>query len=64
MEVANQIKPSELKSWAVVKEEPKKHSVATKAIKQPDWYSYYERDGLYYPHRKPTISEIVNDRFK
>lgn len=64
MNIANQIKPSQVKSWDVVKLDPKSQSRAVKELKNPDWYSFYFKEGLYYPHRKPTISEIVKDEFK
>lgn len=64
MNIGNQIKPSQVKNWDIVKHDPTKHSRATKEIKNPDWYAYYLNAGLYYPHRKPTVSEILKDEFK
>lgn len=61
----NQIKPSDTKSWDIVKHEPmSKHSMATKSLVNPDWYNFYLKDGKWYPIRKPTVSEIVKDEYK
>lgn len=61
----NQIKPSDLKSWDVVKHEPKKQSLAAKSLISPgEFYFYKGEDGKWYPHRKPNKTEIVNDEFK
>jgi hypothetical protein len=58
------IKPSDVKKWDVVKHDPAKHSRATKEIKYPEWYSYYKDDkGFYFPHRTPTIREILENKF-
>lgn len=63
--ITNQIRPSDTRNWDVVKTDPKNHSQATKEMKNPEWYAYYKGDDdKWYPHRKPTISEIVNNKFK
>ena len=50
-------------NWDVVRFDHKNHSQATKEMKNPEWYAYYQNEGLWYPHRKPTVSEIVNNKF-
>ena len=62
--ITNQIKPSDTKNWDVVRFDHKNHSQATKEIKNPEWYAFYLNDGLWYPHRKPTTTEIINNQFK
>ncbi len=63
--ITSQIKPSETKSWDVIKYEPaSKQSMAVKTLLHPEWYNFYINDGIWYPHRKPTISEIINNQFK
>jgi len=63
--MAEAIKPSDLKNWDDIDQSkanleccaglPKKH---------PEWYDWYEHEsGIFYPHRKPTISEMHNDEF-
>lgn len=62
--MTKEIKPSDVKKWDVVKHDPSKHSRATKEIKYPEWYSFYkDADGKWCPHRTPTISEILKDKF-
>lgn len=62
--MATAIKPSDVKNWNIIKNDTDKHSRATKEIKHPDWYSYYQNDdGYWYPHRKPTVNEILIDTF-
>ena len=63
MNIGNTIKPSDIKKWDVVKHEPKNHSRATKELKNPDHYGYYQSEGQWFPHRLPTISEILKDTF-
>ena len=61
----NQIKPSDLKSWDIVKMDPKSQSLAAKSLVDPGTFSYYKgEDGKWYPHRKATVTEIVNNEFK
>lgn len=60
----NQIKPSDTKSWDVVRHESQsKHSMATKSLVNPDWYNFYFKEGKWYPIRKPTVNEIVKDLY-
>ena len=62
--ITNQIKPSDTKNWDIIRFDPKKQSETTKALKHPEWYAFFLNDGLWYPHRKPTVSEIIKDEFK
>jgi hypothetical protein len=60
----NHIKPSETKSWDIVKHESQsKLSMATKSLVHPDHYNFYQKDGKWYPIRKPTVSEILKDQY-
>jgi len=61
--ITNQIKPSDTMKWDVVRFDYKNHSQATKELKNPDDYAYYKNEGLWYPHRKPTVSEIIKNQF-
>lgn len=60
------VKPSNTKNWDVVRHFPgSKLSQSAKALKEPNIYAYYlSDDGTWHPHRKPTVSEIINDKFK
>lgn len=63
--MTNNLKPSDTKSWDIIKHESQsKHSMATKSLVDPENYNYYLKDGKWYPHRKPTQAEIVNNQFK
>lgn len=53
-----QIKPSQLKEFEEIKNAKNIHLVGN-----PDWYRWYLSNGIYYPHRKPTVNEIVNNKF-
>ena len=51
------IKPSQLLDWNEIdKSKAYPH-------KNPEWYCWYKEDGKFYPHRKPTVIEICNDKF-
>lgn len=60
----NDIKPSQTKSWDIVKHESaSKQSMATKSLVNPQDYNFYQKDGKWYPIRKPTVNEIVKDQY-
>lgn len=52
------IKPSQLKNWDEID-----HSKANLQFTggRPELYSWYEKNGTYYAHRKPNTNEILND---
>lgn len=54
-----QIKPSDLRDFEDVKSE------ACYRIERPDFYGWYfdKEAKVWFPHRKPTVDEIMNDRF-
>ena len=55
------IRPSELKNWDDT-DQSKASLQATGG--HPEWYDWFEHEsGIFYAHRKPTISEIHNDEF-
>jgi hypothetical protein len=55
------IKPSQLKSWDEI--DQSQANIECCADKHPEWYNWFEIDKVWYPHRKPTITEIQNDEF-
>jgi len=62
--MTKEIKPSQVKNWDIVRHDPANHSRSTKEIKKPELYSFYENDeGQWCPHRTPTKSEILKDKF-
>lgn len=55
------ITPSQLKNWEDI--DQSKASIQNIAGK-PGLYGWFEHEsGIFYPHRKPTISEIANNIF-
>ena len=55
------VKPSMLKNWEDIDQ--------TKAIlnlvgSHPKWYSWYKIGNIFMPHRKPTINEVIKNKFK
>ena len=55
------ITPSQLKNWEDI--DQSKASIVYIAG-YPELYGWLEYEsGIFYPHRKPTISEIVNNEF-
>jgi len=61
------IKPSDIKNWDIVRHEPNyKLSSSTQALRDPNVYGYYydEQTDKWHPHRKPTIPEILSNKFK
>ena len=55
------IKPSQLKSWDNI-DQSKASTQNTTG--HPEYYGWFEHEsGIFYPHRLPTINEIVNDEF-
>ncbi len=57
------IKPSNLKEWANIDQSK---AVTDSVPKSMEYiYGWYlSTDGKYYPHRKPTVNEILNNKFK
>lgn len=55
-------KPSDLKTWDQIKDDNLKHSQSVQSLKNKDLYDYYF-DAMWYHHRKPTVSEIIADKF-
>lgn len=57
------INPSDTKNWDVVR-----HlghlSNAAKNLQDPKVYAYYLLDGRWTPIRRPTVSEIINNKYK
>jgi len=56
-----QVKPSMLKNWEDIDQ--------LKANLQcvgnhPEWYAWYKINDKFMPHRKPTINEMINNKFK
>ncbi len=63
--LVKEIKPSEVKNWDVIRHFPNSQlSTSTKALKDPTVYAYHFDEGKWHPVRKPTISEIINDKYK
>jgi len=55
------IKPSQLKSWDNI--DQSKASTDNTAG-HPEYYGWFQHEsGIFYPHRLPTINEIINDEF-
>lgn len=57
-----EIKPSDLQSWEKIEADSVRHSPQVKMIEDKTAYAYYF-DGLWMPHRKPTVREITHDKF-
>ncbi len=55
------IKPSQLKDWEDI-DQSKANLQCTGGM--PELYSWYDSDGVWYAHRKPTISEQIHNEFK
>ena len=53
-----EVKPSQLKEFEEIKSLKNIH-----LVKNPNWYRWYLDNGIYYPHRKPTVNEIVKNKF-
>lgn len=52
------VNPSQLKKFEEIKNAKNIH-----LVKNPNWYGWYLSNGVYYPHRKPTVNEILNNKF-
>ena len=54
------IKPSQVKKWEDI-DQTKANLQFTGGM--PELYSWYEKDGVWFAHRTPTIHEIYYDEF-
>ena len=56
-----EILPSDTKEYEEIKNE--KHKIDSTGS-HPEWYCYYKyNNDIWLPHRKPTLYEIIIDRF-
>ena len=55
-----EIKPSQTVRWDRV-DQSKANMQCVNG--HPDWYHWYEKDGIFHAHRIATIDEIINDKF-
>jgi len=53
-----QVKPSDLKK---INELPTGSII--QPIENPEWYAYYYDNGMWYPHRIPTLDETIKNEF-
>lgn len=58
------IRPSDLVEWDDVEDDADHHSQAVMQIEQKYDYRYYLIGKEWFPHRKPTINEMIKNRFK
>jgi hypothetical protein len=56
-----QVKPSMLKKWEDI---DKSKAILECVGNNPEWYGWYKIDNKFLPHRKATISEMLNNKFK
>lgn len=56
----NPPKPSQIKCWDEI---DKSLAMTAHVAGNPQQYGWYLLNGFYYPHRKPTVTEFVNDKF-
>jgi hypothetical protein len=56
-----EVKPGDLiKSFAI----PKAAAICQKLKGEANNYGWYENNGVWYPHRLPTVQEVMQDKFK
>jgi hypothetical protein len=60
MKLTREVLPSDCKAWYQI-DQSKANKIAAS---DPLWYVWYEDKDEFYPHRKPTVDEILNDTFK
>ena len=62
--MTQEIKPSDLKEFKyLVGIFEIQHIHPSARFYTPDNYLWYKIGEYYYPHRKPTANEIINDKF-
>jgi len=55
------IKPSMLKNWEDIDQSK---AVLDCVCNNPQWYAWYKIGNKFHAHRKPTITEVINNKFK
>jgi hypothetical protein len=62
MKKQTEIKPSDLVGFDKIQNDILRFSIEAKNLRHPEDYLFYY-DTLWFPHRKPTVNETLNDKF-